>query len=181
MFHVEHPHAAAIGAGRPTPHRSTTTRTGLQDCDSDRKRRRSRDRRVPGHPQRHVPRGTPARRGPAGAGHPTPDRWTARRTALQGCATPTSNGVEAATLNCLATRAMFHVEHPHAGGTGTGDRGIRRPPLADGAQRAAIETLAALRHGPPAVAADVGAGGTGHSTNPPGAGAALRPRLLAIR
>lgn len=101
---------------------------------------------------------------------------------LQGCATPTSNAVEAATLNCLATRsAMFHVEHPHAGGTGTGDRGSRRRPLADGAERAAIEALAALRHRPPAVDASAGAGTGGHSTNPPGAGAALRARLLAIR
>ena len=140
MFHVEHLHAAAIGAGHPTPDRWTTTRTALQDRDSDRKPRRSRDRRMPGHPQRHV---------------------------------------QAETSN--AGSAMFHVEHPHAGGPATGDRGTRRPPLADGAERAAIETLAALRHGPPAGAADAGAGGAGHSTNPPGAGAVLRPQALAIR
>lgn len=138
MFHVEHPHAAAIGAGRPMPDRWTATRTGLQDCDSDRKRRRSRDRGMPGRPQRHV---------------------------------------QAETSN--AGSAMFHVEHPHAGATATGDRGTRRRPPADGAERAAIEALAASRRSPPAV--DAGAGATGHSTNPPGADAVLRPRLLAIR
>ena len=138
LFHVEHPNAAAIGVGRPTPDRWTTTRTGLQDGDSDRKRRRSRDRRMPGHPQRHV---------------------------------------QAETSN--AGSATFHVEHPHAGGTATGDRGTRRRSPADGAERAAIEALAALRQSPPAVAA--GAGATGHFTNPLGAGAVLRPRLLAIR
>ena len=169
--------------GKPTP-------AHLND-EVDRPGRRVRRR--PGTPLKPRPRmpwppGAPCStwntRTPrkTGAGQPAPDRSTTTRTPEEKTGrTPTGNAVEAPTPNalgprfqCLTTRsAMFHVEHPHAAGTGApdGDRWTTaRSALEDG--------RSALRRSPPAIAS----GSAGRPTDPPaGVGGLLRPRLLAIR
>ena len=120
MFHVEHPHAAAIGAGRPTPDRWTTTRTGLQDCDSDRKRRRSRDPRCLATRMFHVE-------------HPAPTRASRGRAPdARPLFKPTpTNAVEAATPNAWAAPCFtWNIRTPAAPGPGTGVPDADRWPTA---------------------------------------------------